>query len=615
MGFDREVGSIIREERVSTVLQPIVDVGARSVLAYEALTRGPADGALHSPLALFAAATEHDLLPELELVCLKAALRRAATLKYTGRLFLNVSPHSLLAGLDWPTLLAAMCQDTGIDPGACTLELTEQTLVADFDRIRDTLRALREVGFDFAIDDFGTGHSGLRMWSELRPDFVKIDRYFATGIDQDPVKLEFVRSIVDMGRAVGSRVIAEGIETANECRALFELDIDGAQGYLFGRPESSLRDAANILAPLASVEQTDVPATAGDLLVEVTPARPSMKVAELVRLIHERPQWPAIPVVSDTGAPVGMIWRDRFLLTYSKPMHPELLARKPITAIMDPAPLVVDARLRLEQASRLVTRQSHVQPTDQFIIARDGLYAGIGRMIDLLSHITERRIQAATHCNPLTALPGNVPVRDNINRALQQGHPFIAAYVDLDHFKPFNDVYGYAKGDQALLELAQVITSVIARRTDFVGHIGGDDFLVLMRSPDWAIRLVRLVETFSARIRNHYKPADLAREGIDTLDRNGQLRRFGLLTLSVAIVDSRGRSFQTADDVSEALQVAKGRAKQVEGNSLWYDGTYVERNLLEDPALLATLSEPSPGDQAPFLDTGNFDTHCPAAVG
>ncbi len=615
MGFDREVGSIIRDERVSIVLQPIVDVGARTILAYEALTRGPADGALHSPLALFAAATERDLLPDLELVCLKAALRRAAGLKYTGRLFLNVSPHSLLAGLDWPRLLGAMCHETGIDPGACTLELTEQTLVADFDRIRGTLRALREVGFDFAIDDFGTGHSGLRMWSELRPDFVKIDRYFATGIDQDPVKLEFVRSIVDMGRAVGSRVIAEGIETANECRALFELDIDGAQGYLFGRPEPSLREAATILAPLASVEATDAPATAGDLLVEVGPVRPSMRIADFVRLIHEQPQCAAFPVINDTGTPAGMVWRDRFLVMYSKPMQPDLLARKPVSTIMDPSPLVVDARLRLEQASRLVTRQSHMQATDQFIIVRDGAYAGIGRMIDLLSHITERRIQAATHCNPLTALPGNVPLRENISRALQHGQSFVAAYVDLDQFKPFNDVYGYAKGDQALLELAQVITSVIARRTDFVGHIGGDDFLVLMRSPDWAIRLVRLVETFSARIRSHYKPADVLREGIESVDRYGQLRRFGFLTLSVAIVDSRGRSFQSVDEVAEALQVAKGRAKQIEGNALWYDGAYVERNLLEDPALLATLGEARTGDLDTFLDTGNFDTHCPAAVG
>ena len=282
---------------------------------------------------------------------------------------------------------------------------------------------------------------------------------------------------------------------------------------------------------------------------------------------------------------------------------------------MDPSPLVVDARLRLEQASRLVTRQSHMQATDQFIIVRDGAYAGIGRMIDLLSHITERRIQAATHCNPLTALPGNVPLRENISRALQHGQSFVAAYVDLDQFKPFNDVYGYAKGDQALLELAQVITSVIARRTDFVGHIGGDDFLVLMRSPDWAIRLVRLVETFSARIRSHYKPADVLREGIESVDRYGQLRRFGFLTLSVAIVDSRGRSFQSVDEVAEALQVAKGRAKQIEGNALWYDGAYVERNLLEDPALLATLGEARTGDLDTFLDTGNFDTHCPAAVG
>jgi EAL domain-containing protein (putative c-di-GMP-specific phosphodiesterase class I)/GGDEF domain-containing protein len=601
-----DIGSIIRDRLVSIQFQPIIDVRGRTLLAYEALARGPSNGPLHAPLAMFAAAASAGVLPELELVCLRTAFERTAELRLAGRLFVNVSPHSLLSHVDWRSELEQMCRRYAIEPGTCVIELTEQTLVKDFDDIRETLHALRASGFDLAIDDFGTGHSGLRMWSELRPDFVKIDRYFANSVDRDPVKLEFVRSIIEMGRAVGSRVIIEGIETIEECRELIELEVDGFQGFLFGRPETALRDTAAALAPLEALRAPEPPATAGNLLVDVAPVRPTMRVSEFVRLVQQRAHCAAFPVVDDAGMPVGMIWRDRFLVNYSKPLHPEVLAKKPVSAIMDPAPLIVDSRLRLEQTSRLVTRKSRMQGTDQFIIVRDGVYAGIGHTIDLLTHITESRIQAATHSNPLTALPGNLPIRDNITRVIQQGRPFVVCYVDLDHFKPFNDHYGYVKGDQALLQLAQVLVESVARRTDFVGHIGGDDFIMVLRSPDWAPRLVRLVDAFMARVRGLYAPEDAERGGIEAPGRHGEPCRIRMLSLSVAIVDSRAHEFRDSDSVAQFLQVAKRRAKAVEGNCLWYEGPDGSRNLLADPGILANI--------APALPIGEMNDDIGAAT-
>jgi EAL domain-containing protein (putative c-di-GMP-specific phosphodiesterase class I)/GGDEF domain-containing protein len=604
---DQDIAAIVRERRIEIEFQPIVDVPNRAVFAHEALARGPAGSPLRAPLALFAAASSAGLLSQLELACLSAALRASAAAGLSGRLFLNISPHSLLSAIDWPRELETLCRRHAVEPASCVLELTEQSLLEDFERIRATLQALRALGFDFAIDDFGTGYSGLRTWSELRPDFVKIDRYFAQGVERDPVKLAFVRSIIDMGRAVGSRVIIEGVESLEECRELVDLDVDGVQGFLFGRPQALLRSAEETLAPLRELHAAAPPSTAGDLAVEVAPVHPAMQVSAFVRLVQERSHCAAFPVVDDAGVPVGIIWRDRFLVTYSKPLHPEVLAKKPLSAIMDATPLVVDARLRIEQTSRLVTRKSRIHGTDQFIIVREGRYAGVGHTIDLLTHITHSRIQAATHCNPLTTLPGNVPIHDNVERIIQQDRPFVVAYADLDNFKPFNDHYGYAKGDQVLLQLAQVLVSSIARRTDFVGHIGGDDFVVILRSPDWAARLARVVEEFAARVHGVYSSEDLARGGIEAFDRNGERRTFRLLSLSIAVLDSRSRRFRSAEEVSEHLQAAKRHAKAVDGNCLWYEGPQGGRNLLEDPQILSQSAVPPPPQLEMDVETGTFE--------
>ena len=610
-----DIRSIIRDQQISIQFQPIIDVRGRTLLAYEALSRGPSNSPLHSPLAMFAAAADAGTLPELELACMRAAFSRISELSHAGRLFVNVSPHSLLSDVDWPRELERMCRQHGIEPGTCVLELTEQTLIEDFDDIRETLRALRALGFDFAIDDFGTGHSGLRMWSELRPDFVKIDRYFANGIDRDPIKFEFVRSIIDMGRAVGSRIIVEGIETIEECRELFELEVDGFQGYLFGRPETALRDATTALAPLEELRASDPPETAGNLIDEVATVNPALRVSEFVRLVQQRPHCAAFPVVDDSGIPVGIIWRDRFLVTYSKPLHPEVLAKKPVTAIMDSTPLIVDSRLRLEQTSRLVTRKARMQGTDQFIIVRDGKYAGVGHTIDLLTHITESRIRAAAHSNPLTTLPGNVPIHDNITRVIQQGRAFVVCYVDLDHFKSFNDHYGYAKGDQALLQLSQLIVESISRRTDFAGHIGGDDFIIILRSPDWLPRLIHLIDSFTARVRSLYTAEDAERGGIEASGRHGEPCRTRMLSLSVAVVDSRTQTFQNSEAVAESLQLAKRRAKSIEGSSLWYVGPDGSRNLLADPeALSAAVPSQLPEYADETSDTGTFPELAAAAM-
>ena len=243
-----EISEVVREARVSTLFQPIVDPRTRGVCGFEALARGPSDSWLHAPQNLFEAARRSGLRLELDFLCIQNAFRRFVAARVAGQLFVNVSPDSIYEDSRFASRFLSYAQEAGLSPNRCVIELTEESLLDDYARLRSTLQRLRDAGCEIAIDDLGAGSSGLRTWSELKPDFVKIDRYFVSGIDADKTKLEFVRSILDMGRAIGCRVIAEGVETERECRELVDLGLDRLQGHLFGRPS---------VAPMAVLQQIE----------------------------------------------------------------------------------------------------------------------------------------------------------------------------------------------------------------------------------------------------------------------------------------------------------------------------------------------------------------------
>jgi EAL domain-containing protein (putative c-di-GMP-specific phosphodiesterase class I) len=152
-------------------------------------------------------------------------------------LYLNVSPESLVEPGHQSGLTLRMLKAFGIEPAQVVIELTEQTPIEDFDLLDRALRHYRAMGFSIALDDLGAGYSSLRLWSELRPDIVKIDRHFIDGIHLDPLKREFVGSILQMAKAARARVIAEGVEQLGELQLLARMGVDLVQGYLLGRPQ------------------------------------------------------------------------------------------------------------------------------------------------------------------------------------------------------------------------------------------------------------------------------------------------------------------------------------------------------------------------------------------
>jgi diguanylate cyclase (GGDEF)-like protein len=547
-----------------TVFQPILDGASREAIGYEALTRGPADHELNSPIALIAVAAKCAMSTELERACINSALRSFRQLRLTGRLFLNVLPQTLLDWQGFPEWLAEQLADVAIDPHDVVLELTEHGLSEDETQLAAAVAPLRAMGCDIAIDDLGAGSSGLKTWSAIRPDYVKVDRYFVAGVEQDAVRSEILRSVVDMGRVTGCRIIAEGVENREQFAIALELGVDYFQGFLFGQPERVPKLDAVLLGSLETAKSGVNADCAGHLVLQIPGVDASVQVSEVVERFRNEPSWTALAVL-DNEHPIGMVHRDDLLIFLSRPLHPEVYNRKPVSSVMNRAAVQIDARARLDQVSRLVTARTAGRPRDDFIVTRNGRYLGMGRTIDLLRHITAQQIQAAKQSNPLTGLPGNREIQTHIAQWLAGRRSFVACHLDLDNFKAFNDAYGYARGDQVLMHVAQVVTRLARPRVDFVGHVGGDDFVFLMRSQDWSLRLTAMVEELEASLVNFHSVEHRKAGGLDGVDRDGVQRRFPLLSASIAAVEVILPV--TAEEVADALRETKRAAKAKAGCS------------------------------------------------
>ena len=177
--------------------------------------------------------------------------------------------------------------------------------------------------------------------------------------------------------------------------------------------------------------------------------------------------------------------------------------------------------------------------------------------------------QLQRQANPLTGLPGNITIERELERRLNSKSPFAFMYADIDHFKAFNDYYGYRRGDEAIKLTAQVIVEAVQAEgsgDDFVGHIGGDDF-VIITTPDRADPVAnRIVKLFDERIVHLFDKEDLERGYVEVINRKGVVDRFPLLTITIAVVtDNNGRIDHIAK-ISDIASELKRYGKTLEGS-------------------------------------------------
>jgi EAL domain-containing protein (putative c-di-GMP-specific phosphodiesterase class I) len=230
-----QLARIVRLGLVHSVYQPIVDIVDRRVIGFEALTR-VAGGRFGSVETLFKVAEADDTLWSLERLCRRKALEGVPALAPDQLLFLNIEPNSAHdPELMSPEFLEGL-KAAGLSPRQVVLELTEHSAVRDFVAFRRTLEQFRALGYRLAMDDVGSGYAGLQAIAEIAPDFIKADMHLVRGLHASTIKRELIDTMQRFSESTGIKLVAEGVESAEELAALVGVGVRCAQGYLFARP-------------------------------------------------------------------------------------------------------------------------------------------------------------------------------------------------------------------------------------------------------------------------------------------------------------------------------------------------------------------------------------------
>lgn len=184
------------------------------------------------------------------------------------------------------------------------------------------------------------------------------------------------------------------------------------------------------------------------------------------------------------------------------------------------------------------------------------------------------RAQRDLNANPLTGLPGNIAIIREAESRLRSGETFCVAYLDLDHFKPFNDKYGFLRGDEVLRMTARILVNAVRaldRKDTYVGHVGGDDFICILPCDVARDACEQVIQNFDLLIPNFYDEEDRILGAIHSIDRQGDSRTFSLMTCSIAIVDTSMHPIKHIADVSARAAQVKKLAKSFVGSNACLD--------------------------------------------
>ncbi|MEI8170161.1 MAG: GGDEF domain-containing protein [Rhodoferax sp.] len=310
---------------------------------------------------------------------------------------------------------------------------------------------------------------------------------------------------------------------------------------------------------------------AKSLAREAPVANKSLTCNQIIHKFHDDPSLNCIAVLDGDMRIIGILRSLNILRRGTEGFFHELIGRRSCTEIMDPDPLVFDASASLFAMSKAVAELDDRHLIDGFFVTENGNYLGAGRMTDLIKAVTEHQITVARYANPLTLLPGNVPIDQHIQGCLSARRKFVVCYFDLDNFKPFNDVYGYSAGDEVIQLAARSLTNVRDDADDFLGHVGGDDFVAVFTSDDWETRVQRALRNFDQEVTGHFWKVHIDAGGLITNNRQGVEVFHNLVSLSAGIVRIAPGDFELPSEISTRLVEAKKQAKKSLGSTYFVD--------------------------------------------
>lgn len=498
----------VLEAGLDMAYQPIVQLGSGAVIAYEALAR-PRHPDVPGPLAFFDALEGAGRRLEGERLAVRAAVRGLRGRLGRAKLFVNVRPTTLVDDRFDVHELLELVATYGLAPSDLVVEVTESEAVHDLDALARRRSRLRQLGIGFAVDDAGAGHSSFLVITRLRPSYIKIDRELVAGVDTDGARHALIDAMVRFSRRIGSRLIAEGIETDEELLSLAGLGVDAGQGYYLARP-----DADELVVPSPASRRTIAAAaqrmrlgaaqlTAGELARPATVVDPAMPVRTAYARFLTDSSLNTLVLVDPDASPqrfTGQVARRSLERYLSSPGAWEQLGQRTVASIAQRQPVTVAESMDIIEVAGIIgARQSQELLDDVVVTDSRGQLGGVVSVRDVLRAVADVRRSGDQDVDPLSGLPGAGWVEAELSIRSEAGEATTIMFVDLDGFRQINDLCGFAAGDDVLRALSRCLSGVAAGVEEAAAaHVGADDF-VLLASPrryeELMSELVRSVES------------------------------------------------------------------------------------------------------------------------
>ncbi|WP_367324652.1 EAL domain-containing protein [Streptomyces sp. HUAS ZL42] len=446
--------------------QPVVNLTTGGVTGLEILARPEAGDIL--------AEARRD--PELDGRLAVLAVRAAAHKETLLPLHVNVFAGTL-ADLGGLTSLHDAVREVGRLPWEVTLDVLPPYTHVPQSALLEAVAGLRGQGFRISADGVGDGDVPLRLLTDLAPDLVKLD----ASLLARPTAVRAMRTLCD---GLGALLCVEGVETELQCAAALSAGAQLAQGELLAPP--ARLPAADVYVPPPSADSVAMPPSGPSVREFVRPAAllPATASAGQVRaLLTGSPDVSGVLLVDRAGVPVRSVHRSRFLLSMSGRYGHALYADRPAAKLGDP-PRTVGVDATAWEVLDVVAVGARDRTSDDVaVVDRYGRCVGVVRLADLVRALAESRVEEAAGLNPLTRLPGSDAITGEVDRRIAAGRAFALSWLDIDHFKQVNDGAGFAAGDELIRSVGRALQDAQSGATR-VGHIGGDDFLVLADPED-----------------------------------------------------------------------------------------------------------------------------------
>lgn len=572
--LSQELHEVISCGQISSVFQPIVSLRDGSVLGFEALSRGPQGSELENPEALFRMAEKCEKLWDLEKLCRTKALFALQMSKTNAALFLNVNPNVIEDKKFQKGFTKEYLEAFDINPEKIIFEITEKNAISNIKEFKEIIQNYKDQDYKIAIDDAGAGYSGLNLISDVNPHYLKLDINLIRCIDKDTVRQALVKSMYEFAKITGTYLIAEGIETRAELQTLIDIGVHYGQGYYIKRPSPVVngvpREVIDTIVEINAKKNhmyghglSDV--YIGNLCVQTVSVNENVPICEAYEMLTKSQELPGFCVTRD-GVVQGVVTRGTVNAVMAGVYGYSLYSRQAISAIMDTDYLEVDAKMPVTQVGRLAMTRPDSKVYDFITVVSEGKYLGIVTIKDLLSKTIEIEVTNATQLNPLTALPGNVLIEKALQNVLCCCDSHCVAYFDIDNFKAYNDTYGFENGDRVIKAVAETIIAHMPC-DEFVGHVGGDDFVAIMPLEQAQGVCQSILDSFDKRVKSFYSAADAQSGYIITKNRQGFEEQYPLLSLSVAGISVWNKRFSNVYALSAEASRVKKECKMMTGST------------------------------------------------